>query len=535
VKRSTILLFLFLAGISFSASSADRPRLVVYISIDQMKAEYLEWYKAEFTRGFRRFLTDGAVLRNGDLNYAPSETGPGHAALGTGAYPCHSGIVSNEWSDPTTGATDYCVEDSTASKVDGEGGFVSPRNLRVSGLADWWKKNIHGSKVIGASLKDRAAILMSGQHPDCAFWYEKTSGDMVTSGYYVNALPAWARAFNESHWIDKNLPEAWTKLLPDSVYTKYGPDEFKGEAETNGSTSFPHAFTPAKKRSQISTSPYGDQMVLDFARAAVHAEKLGQRGVSDLLIVSLSCTDYIGHAYGGNSHEMIDQLIRLDVALGAFFDEAEQLVGKGSVLFVLSADHAALPLPEYLATVQHLPARRVLVKTEIYPAVDSLDASLRRALNVSKPLIKSYAFLDYAAARNAGVDSLALEQRVKTGLLAIDGIADVFFRRDILNPANSGKRFPGYNQRGYFIPRGRDFLVVPREYYLFTSSKTGTSHGTAYAYDTRVPILFMGTGVTAGQFDGAAHTVDIAPTIARIMGLPIPQTVDGVVLTRIMK
>jgi len=169
LKRTFVRLLLLLASVIVSAVAADRPKLVIYISVDQMKAEYLDWYKAEFTGGFKRFLRDGAVFTNADLNYAPSETGPGHAALGTGAYPVHSGILSNEWLDRKSGINHYCVEDTTAGKVDGEGGGVSPKTLVVTGLGDWWKKSIPGSKVVSLSVKDRAAILMGGQHPDYAF------------------------------------------------------------------------------------------------------------------------------------------------------------------------------------------------------------------------------------------------------------------------------------------------------------------------------------------------------------------------------
>jgi predicted AlkP superfamily pyrophosphatase or phosphodiesterase len=528
VKRAASYVLVLLVFVIVTVEAAGRPKLVIYISADQMKAEYLEWYKAEFTGGFKRFLKSGTVFTNADLNYAPSETGPGHAALGTGAYPVHSGIPSNEWLDPKSGAQDYCVEDSTAGKVDGDGGGFSPRTLMVTGLADWWKQAIPAAKVVSASIKDRAAILMSGQHPDYAFWYNGKTGHMVTSDYYTRRVPDWVRSFNEEDWVRRNMPDAWTKLLPDSVYTKHGPDELQGEQQTNGSTSFPHAYPREKKRSLLPSGPFGDAMVLDFARAAVRSERLGQRGVSDLLIISLSCTDYVGHAYGGNSHEMIDQIIRLDRALGSFFADTEKIVGAANILYVLSADHAAMPLPEYLSTVKHMSARRVLVQKEILPRIEALDRKLQIDLGTTEHVITSNAFLNYDAASRAGIDSVALEQRVKEGLLGIDGIAGVFFRREILDPASGSKPFVGYFQRGYFPPRGRDFMVLPRKYYLFTTSVTGTTHGTPYPYDTHVPMLFLGKGIKRNTIATPAHTVDIAPTIARLVGIPFPKTVDGI-------
>lgn len=537
VKRSfSLLVVMLLCAIGF-LQSAERPRLVIFISIDQMKAEYFEWYKAEFTGGFKRLLNEGVVFTNADLNYAPSETGPGHASLGTGAYPVHSGIISNEWIDPKSGKETYCVDDSTAGKVDGEGGGYSPRNLVVTGLGDWWKQASPASKVISASIEDRAAILMGGQHPTYAFWYDRKSGHMVTSDYYVRHLPDWAKSFNAEDWVQHGMPDAWSKLRPDSVYAKYGPDEMPGEQITEGSTSFPHAYKPDKKRAQLASTPFGDAMVLDFARSAVRSEKLGQRGVTDLLLVSLSCTDYVGHSYGGNSHEMIDQLIRLDRSPGDFIADMEKTVGAGNVFVALSADHAAMPLPEYLTTIKHKSARRVLVRKEIYPGIDALDRRLQKELGTTEHIIQSNAFLNYAVATKARVDSIALEHRVREGLLRIDGIADVYFRREIINGASRNRPYLGYFQRGYFPLRGKDFLILPWEYCLFTSSKTGTTHGTPYKYDTHVPVLFWGKDLNSkgNRIARAVHTVDIAPTIARYFGVPYPSTVDGKPLKGIVR
>jgi predicted AlkP superfamily pyrophosphatase or phosphodiesterase len=498
-----------------------------------MKAEYLEWYKGELTEGFARLLSEGTTYANADLNYAPSETGPGHAALGTGSYPMHTGITENSSIDPASGKDVYCVEDTSAHSVDGYGGGASPNSLMVTGLADWWKSAFPASKVIAASIKDRAAILMSGKKPDQVYWYDRKSGRMVTSDHYVAHLPAWVQTFDTSDWVSRHMPDSWTKLLPDSIYTQYGPDEMAGERRTDGSTSFPHAYRPERKKQQLPSGPYGDEMVLDFARAAIKSEKLGQRNIPDLLILSLSCTDYIGHAYGGNSHEMIDQMVRLDRELGKFISDAEDLIGSGSLLVALSADHAALPLPEYLSTVQHISARRIPVKAVIYPEIDKLDSKLQLEWHTSEPIIRSYSFLNYATASKAGIDSTTLERQVREGMQPIDGIARVFFRRDLLNPTNANMPIVGYLQRGYYPSRGKDVIILPCEYCLFTNSTTGTSHGTPYRYDTHVPLLFWGGTIAAQKVNRIVHTVDIAPTIAKYFGVPYPPTVDGSPLNEI--
>ena len=525
---------LFILSTGF-LESGQRPKLIIFISIDQMKAEYLEWYKAEFTGGFKRILAEGTQYTNADLNYALSETGPGHAALGTGSYPMHSGITGNDWFDRRTLKQVYCVEDTTAEKAEAEGGGMSSKYLMVTALGDWLKSSSPTSKVIAASIKDRAAILMAGQRPDYAFWYDRKSGHMVTSEYYTKEVPAWARFFNANNWIVQHLPAAWTKAIPESVYAKYGPDALEGEMKWGGSTSFPHAFQADKRTGQIVSTPFGDAMVLDFALEAVKAEKLGQRDVTDLLLVSLSCTDYIGHAFGGNSHEMVDQMIRLDRALGDFIVNVEKLVGPGNIFLSLSADHAGMPLPEYRKTVQHKDARRILTTTEVNPKIEALDLALQHEFKTTEHIILSEAFLNYTAAAAAGIDSLSVERRVREGLLKIDGIADVYFRRELGSNNSEPHPYLGYYQRGYYPPRGNDFIIRPCEYCLLTTSSTGTSHGTPYRYDTHVPILFWGKDVKAQQIVRVVHTVDIAPTIAKVLGIGTPPTVDGKSLKEIVK
>ena len=515
--------------------SGQRPKLVIFFSIDQMKAEYLEWYKSEFTGGFKRIVAEGTQFTNADLNFAPSETGPGHAALGTGSYPMNSGITANDWFDRKTRKQVYCVEDTTAERAEAEGGGVSSKNLMVTALGDWLKKASPASKVIAASIKDRAAILMAGQRPDCAFWYDRKLGHMVTSEFYVKEVPAWARAFNASNWIAQHLPSTWTKAMPESVYAKYGPDELTGEMKWGGSTSFPHTFQTDKRNEQIVNSPFGDAMILDFALEAVKAEKLGQRDVPDLLLISLSCTDYVGHAFGGNSHEMVDQLIRLDRSLGDFMAALEKLVGPGNILLSLSADHAGMPLPEYRKTAQHKDARRILTQSEINPRIEALDLALQVEFKTKEHIIQSEAFLNYAAAAASGIDSTSLERRVSDGLLKINGITDVYFRRELTSFNSQPHPYLGHYQRGYYPSRGKDFIIRPCEYCLLTTSTTGTSHGTPYRYDTHVPILFWGMGVKAQLVARVVHTVDIAPTIAKVFGISAPSTVDGKSLKEIVK
>ena len=516
--------------LSLPVHALEPPRLVVFISVDQMREDYFDRFSPYFTGGLKSLYMEGTFFSNAGLNYASSVTCLGHASLSTGAYPKTSGILENEWINPVTRKSVYCVEDSTAHEVDGEGGGSSPDNLLVPAVGDWLKASSPKSKVIAISGKDRAAILMGGKHPDYAFWYSRKSGHMTTSDYYTGHLPDWTRDFNNSGWVANHVPAAWTKLLPDSVYEKEGPDDFVSEAKWDSSSSFPHRFSPAKKAGQILTSPYGDLLVLDFARKAITYEKLGQRGVPDILCVSLSDCDYVGHAFGPNSHEIMDLLFRLDAGLGSFLSFVDSAVGRSNVLVVLSADHGVMPLPEFLVQYRHQEAHRVLYQSQLKPQLDSIDWAIRTEWGMNKSIFEERGFLNYREALRVGKDSLQFEQRVGDAMRTISCVADLFFRRELLNPGTPERPYLDEFRRSYYPGRGEDFQVRFREYYLIEESPTGTSHGSVYRYDTHVPIVFWGDGTRALNVGREVHTVDIAPTLALILRINYPRTVDGLPL-----
>lgn len=532
VKKFLVFLFVCSSLISVQAKT---PKLILYISIDQMRADYFQRYGSQFTGGFHRLYAQGITFANADLNYATSETGPGHATLGTGCYPWKSGIHGNDWIEHRSLNDAYCVSDSTAKKVDGVGGGMSPRNLSVPALGDWLKSHSPASKVYSASTKDRAAILMAGKKPDAAFWYSKSVGGMVTSDYYMPSLPAWVKEFNASDWAEKNVPDVWTKSLNESVYVSIGPDDFPNEGTWNGSSTFPHEFIKGKKAEQITGSPYGDKLVLDFALNAVVNERLGQRGVTDLLCVSLSNCDYVGHAMGPDSHEMLDLLVKIDAFLGQFFSAVEQRVGRENIVIALSADHAVCPLPEFNAQVRKIPAQRYIYATDIKPKLDSLEEALKSELKTNENIIMKNAFLNYAAGAKAGVDSMTLERRVKDGLLSIDAFVDVYFRRDMLSREPSDRPYMEKYRHSYYAPRGEDYQYRIRENCIISSRTTGATHGSPYRYDTNVPVLFWWDGVTPARYDREIHSADVAPTLARFAGFSFPKNIDGVPLKEVAR
>lgn len=508
-------------------TAGPRPQLVILISVDQMREDYFDRFIPFYTGGLRQLYGEGLYYSNAGLNYASSATCLGHAALSTGAYPRTNGILENEWVNPVTRRSVYCVEDTTVGEVDGEGGGASPENLLATTIGDWLKASSPKSKVISAAGKDRAAILLGGKHADYAFWYNRKSGHMVTSSYYATHVPPWVRTFNDYPWIERNVPTFWTKFLPESAYVKEGPDEFVSESKTHSSSSFPHSIDEGKKREQLLGTPYGDLFLLDFVREAVRAENLGQRGVTDLLCLGISGCDYVGHAYGPNSHEIMDYLVRLDRALGSFFADIDKIVGRDNVFVVLSADHGVMPLPEFLTQYRHVAARRISYKLHLKKQVDSVEVVLKRELKTEEQIFETGGFLNYDAAARAGWDSVRLEKRIGDLLRSVDGIADIYFRRELMDPRTPSREYLDKFRNSYYPPRGEDYQIRFCEYCLISSSPTGTSHGSVYSYDTHVPVAFWGAGTKSGRVTREVHTVDIAPTIARVLNLEYPKTVDG--------
>jgi predicted AlkP superfamily pyrophosphatase or phosphodiesterase len=527
MKRALFAILLLLAGASPGAAAAPRrPALVVVIAVDQMRPDYFERFKSQLTGGFKRLAAEGVFYENADLEYANSETAPGHATLATGAYPSASGIVGNDWLDPATGKDVYCVADSAAGPVDGAGGEFSPKNLAVTALGDWLKAASPRSKVISVAGKDRSAVLMGGKRPDLALWYRARTGHMITSDYYVRRLPEWVKAFNDSDWVARNTPAAWTKLLPESAYAQDGPDDFHAEMQWGPGRVFPHPFHPERKADHHRTSPHWDRMLLDFALEAVRAEELGRRGVPDLLCVGLSATDYVGHTYGPDSHEIHDQILQLDLALGEFMKKLEAQVG-GPIMIVLSADHAVTSTPEYLVEVKRVPAKRVAYRETVVPHVEQVSASLGKEWRLDVPVIRPGGVLDYAAAARAGVDARTLERRVREGLQRLDIVADVFFRRELGDRRTPDRPYLEQYRRSCYPGRGGDVFVRFRENVLVLGDPLAASHGTPYRDDTHVPLVFWRSGGKPARVARRVRTVDAAPTVARALGIRHPKTVDG--------
>jgi len=510
------------------APSASGPRLVVVVSVDQMRYDYLVRFKPLFTGGFKTLIDRGAVFANARYRHANCETGPGHSVILSGRNAWQSGIVANTWFDSSLGRPVNVVDDPTVRPVGGEGRGASPANFIGFTLGDMLKKASPEAKVVGVSLKDRAAILMAGPRGDAAYWYEQAVGRFITSTYYMKSAPAWLDAINARRIPDAYAGKTWNRLLQDeSVYRKYaGEDNVPTEADTKDTT-FPHAIpgasgTPALY-DNFRRTPFADELTLDVALAAMKAHGLGEDEVPDVLAVGFSVTDLVGHAFGPDSQEMMDQMLRLDQVLKRLFEAAEAKAGAGRVLVVLAADHSVMPLVETLQK-QGLAARRV--------SPQSLQAAgmtaLQKRFPGAKDLVASYLapdfYLNLDSIARQGLLRKDVELTLGEALMATGDVAKVYTASSFAGEIPSLSEDPYFDavRRSYFAPRSPHVIARLKEYMYLTSYPGGTGHGTSYEYDRHVPLVFMGPAIKAGTYEGDTGPEDIAPTLGLLLGVDYP-------------
>jgi len=354
--RFKALLIIFCAcaaAIAMAAPPAGPPRLILLISVDQMRYDYLTRFAPLYKGGFKTLLDRGAIFSNALYRHASSETGPGHSVLLSGRHPSHSGIIANTWYDPYLRKTVNVVDDSAVDAVGGKGRGASPANFNGFTVGDKVKQKWPESKVVGISFKDRAAILPAGPRADAAYWFENDCGCFITSTYYVRQPPPWLVKFNERHVADSFFKSPWTRLLPDeSIYLKYSSeDDFPGEWDLKDTT-FPHAFRgkPGELAyyDTLRRTPFADEVLLQAALLAMDSHDLGMDSNPDIFTVGFSASDVVGHTYGPFSQESMDTYLRLDAVLDKLLKHVDARVGLNNTLVILSADHGALPLVEWL-------------------------------------------------------------------------------------------------------------------------------------------------------------------------------------------
>jgi len=525
-----------------------QPKLVLVMVVDGLPNEQLMRYRDQFAQGtqggLRRLLEQGASFSNAHQAHGVTVTAVGHSAVLTGAYPYQHGIIGNNWIDPVTKQSVYCTEDTHYTYIGEEtkpSDGTAPTKLRVDTLGDQLRYATgNRAKVVTVSGKDRGAILLAGK-TGTAYMYMDKTGDFASSTYYMAQHPAWVQRFDAAKPQDHYYGKNWNLLLPASAYAGDASEDLT-PSKPGVRNQFPLSFysesgeLDAAYYNRLKTSPFLDELTLDFARAAIEGEQLGKNpsGVPDLLGVSLSAHDYINHTWGPESKMSHDHLQRLDRMLGSFFAYLDKQVGMDNVLIVLTADHGFPNTPEF-SQQQHMDAQRI----DGDKLVKALDEHLAAQFKVAK-LVNAWSLpnihLDYAVVDNNGLKREEVENAAARFLLLQNGVADVFTRTQFESGAVNGTRIATLMRRAWNREASGDLMVVTKPYWYFGTGNSGTSHGSPYAYDTNVPLLIMGQRwIKPGYYSQYAEVVDIAPTLANLLRVRPPAGAEGRVLSETLR
>jgi predicted AlkP superfamily pyrophosphatase or phosphodiesterase len=536
---TSILLF---SNCKFSEKPVKKSKLVIGIVIDQMRYDYLTRFADRYGKdGFNRILKNGFSLENAHYNMIPTYTAVGHASIYAGTSPSNHGIISNNWYDKVLKKSIYCVDDANYKTIGNKGivGQKSPHRLYTTTVADQLQlaQNMQG-KTIGIAIKDRAAILPVGHTANAAYWYDAgNKNQWITSSYYMEKLPDWVKEFNSNNKADDYLNETWETLYDIKTYTHSRADNNIYENNLNGQEKpiFPKNLKKLREQndnfSLIKTIPAGNTYTLDFAKAAINGEQLGQSEFTDFLAVSFSSTDYVGHRYGVASVETEDTYLRLDKDLAHFFNFLDTEVGKENYTLFLTADHAAVHIPSYLQSLK-IPAHYLSTKK-----LKKFLSDITQKYFNSKELIENISnyqiFLNQEKIEALGFNKNTVAQRLADEVLSFDKIYKAVTART-LQTTNFTEGIMRALQQGYNPKFSGDVLMIPYPATLNYSRK-GTSHGSGYSYDTHVPLIFYGNGIKKGVSKKIYKIIDIAPTISNLLKIEAPNGTSGNIIDEVLK
>jgi predicted AlkP superfamily pyrophosphatase or phosphodiesterase len=509
---------------------AEHPKLVVGIVVDQMRWDYLyRYYDRYEAGGFRRMLSEGFSCENTFITHLPSFTAVGHSTIYTGSVPAIHGITGNDWTDQVTGRHWYCTEDTTVQPVGttSNAGKMSPRNLLASTITDELKIATNfRSKVVGVSLKDRASILPVGHTANGAFWLDDSIASFVTSSYYMQDLPEWVKAFNARQLPAQMMSKPWETLYPINTYVQSTADNVKWEGTFSGETTatFPHNMPDIyqKDKGNLRTTPSGNTLTLEFAKAAIEGYNLGSNTVTDFLAINCASTDYVGHKYGPNSIEVEDTYLRLDKDLSAFFRYLDKRLGKGNYLVFLSADHGAANSVGFMKEYQipaGLPDSRMM---------SALNALLKERFGVDKLALTSENYHIGFDLKTISAQKLDYDAIKKVTVQYLQKLPGVQFAADVDNLGNSPVPEPikAMIANGYNPKRCGSVVIIPEPGW-YSGSDKGTTHGNWNPYDSHLPLVFMGWHVKRGASNDVVSMADIAPTIAAMLHIQMPNGAVG--------
>jgi predicted AlkP superfamily pyrophosphatase or phosphodiesterase len=514
--------------------AAGKPKLVVFLAIDGLPQRQVTAYRDQLAPdGFARFLDRGAWFSDAHYGHAFTVTAAGHATMLSGAYPHRTGIIGNDWRDVTTGEAVYCTGDTSAAYIgnktqplDG----TSPRNLKVETLGDVLRRLEPRSKVIGISGKDRGAILPAGK-TGTAYMYMSGSGEFASTTHYMAKHPAWVDAFNAAKPADRYFQQEWKPLLPEAAYARSLPDSQPWFGARGGKLPM-RMGAPADEKpgpafySGLLRSPFADVLSLEFARAAIAGEQLGRDDAPDILAVSLSAHDYINHQWSAESRLSHDHFLHLDRMLEAFFRDLDATVGRDNYIAVLTADHGFMPAPE-VSQQRGMTAGRLSTST----LLAKVNTELERSFGVARlaPFTSASAVvLDRKLLAERKLDADAVAEAVRRVVAAEPAIAAAYTRRELESGSRAGAPFFDAMRRTWNREISGDVQYVLAPHWMAASSSSITTHGSPHPYDTNVPILAWGPRwVQAGQRTGRVEVVDIAPTLAGVLGIPAPAANEG--------
>jgi len=541
-------------GAGRGAEAAGRARLVLLVVVDQFRYDFLERFGDLFgPGGLRRLQREGASWTGAHYDHIPTETAPGHATLLTGAWPSETGIIANDWYDRARGRRVNNVEDETARLV-GPGGAkeraASPRSLLASTLGDELKLATGGrSKVIGISVKDRGAVLPAGRAADGAFWYSAETGQFVSSNYYFNQLPAWVERYNEGRPADRYFGAKWERLLPPAEYGRRAGADDPSWEKGDGKTPyvFPYAFGGGESRpgpafyNALLYSPYTNDMLVGLAERAIEAERLGADDETDVLSVSLSANDYVGHRYGPYSHEVMDMTLRTDRQVEQLLGIVDARVGLRNTLVVFTSDHGVAPMVD-MAAGTRLPGGRVKISEMLNAIRSRLRARYGKGgdRDNTADYIHIYSngqlYFNQSALERDGVRPEEAERVAGEAALTVPGVMRYFTRSQLQNGAISpADPVARRALHGYSPARSGDVIILQEPFKYITEAGVSATHGTPYSYDTHVPLIIMGGGLAPGRYAEPATPADIAPTLAHLLRVQPPSNVTGRVLTEALR
>jgi len=533
----SIVLLLFKISTTQAQTIPAQPKLVVGIVVDQMSYEFLYRYADVYTEnGFKRLLREGYSCENTHYSYIPTYTGPGHASIYTGSVPAINGVVSNDWYSEVLGRNVYVTEDLSVKPVGAiTGNQMSPKNMVTTTITDMLKmSNQQASKVIGVALKDRGAILPAGHTANAAYWYDGSANAWVTSDFYMATLPAWVNALNAEKQAEKMMNKNWNLLLPAETYKNATADSVSWETVYIGEESpkFPHYLPYNGNSEKIKGTPFGNTLTANFAKAAIANEELGKDAITDFLCVSFSSTDYVGHAYGPHSMEIMDTYLRLDRDIADLLTYLDTKIGKGNFMIFLTADHGVSPTPEYMESLK-IPAGTT-TETAMTAAMTEI---MRNNLGEGE-WIKAYA--------NQQIyinDSLLIAQKktkkeifdmLYEPLLRMEGVAYVL-QIDALAGSTINENIKELVINGIYPKRCGDIQILYEPYWFEAYRTSGTTHGSHFSYDTHVPLVFYGWKIPHGALYRNVKVTDIAPTIAAMLKISEPNGCIGSVISEVIK